>query len=297
MKSEWFDPHKSFLTLRIVWVTVLILVTMSILSAVIIVFNSELELDLSYSGFNHFISIFRFPLAIAALIIPVVALLAANHRSEQTKEQIKVTNSQNIFSNYYKHIEEFIKYLSPRIDKQVDLRFAHSKVFPESSLGDYTISSKLVLLLSELNNVEKEVLEHYPIDFNEPLGIELKNKYYTLIHEIYGFIYRDRSDYRKHITYTKPNEYGDTYLFESISLIKHVFTAIKIAEAVCKFSSEYVSSVRENSLDLQELNKVYVYNREKNQPTFIFEPSKNEQTFNEANENFLKILRKAVILG
>ncbi len=43
MKSEWFDPHKSFLSLKIVWGTVLILATMSISSAVMIVFNSETE--------------------------------------------------------------------------------------------------------------------------------------------------------------------------------------------------------------------------------------------------------------
>ncbi|WP_318438316.1 hypothetical protein [Photobacterium leiognathi] len=298
MKSEWFDPHKSFLSLKIAWGTVLILATMSISSAVMIVFNSELKPDLSYSGFNHFISVFRFPLAIAALIIPVVALLAANHRSEQTKEQIKVTNSQNIFSNYYKHMEEFTKYLLPRVDKEVDLRFAHSKFFPDSSLGDYAISSKLVSLLSELGNVAKEVLEQYPIDFNQSLDIELKKKYYVLIHEVYSFIYRDRDAYIKHITHTRRDDgYEGSYLFESISLIRHTLTAIKITEEACKFSSEYVSPVKELNLKFQDLNKVYIYKRTGDRASFVYEQNKDEQTFEEANENFMDILRKAVTVS
>lgn len=294
MKSEWFNPHKSFLTLKIVWVTVFLLVAMSFLSAALISLNSELKVDLSYSGFNHFISAFRFPLAIAALIIPVIALLAANHRSEQTKEQIRVTNSQNVFSNYYKHMEEFTKYAASRVDTEVDLRFVHGKVYPNSSQGDYAISAELVILLSKLENVTQDVLKYYPSDINEKLNDDLKKKYYVVIHDIYAFIYRNKSDYRKHVTYSKPTEHGDTYLFQSLSMIRHVLKAIEIAEEICKFSVDYVSPFGKVHIKKQKLNSIYVLERTQQTSSLAYAPNKEEQTFEEANQRFVEILNNSL---
>ncbi|EJG1583068.1 hypothetical protein CIF45_RS22770, partial [Vibrio parahaemolyticus] len=110
MTSKYFNPHKSFISLPALWGVVVALSLFSLVLAFIIVANSELDVDLSFTGFNNFLTVFRVPLGILALIIPIVALLAANHRSEQTKEQIRVTNQQNNFANYYKHIEEYEKY-------------------------------------------------------------------------------------------------------------------------------------------------------------------------------------------
>jgi len=294
MKSEWFDPHKSFLALKIVWVTVFVLVMMSTLIVLIIGLNSELVVDLSYSGFNHFISVFRFPLAIAALIIPVIALLAANHRSEQTKEQIRVTNSQNVFSNYYKHIEEFTKYASSRVDKEVDLRFVHGKVYPNSSQGDYAISTELLSLLSQLEDVAQNILDHYPSDINQSLSRDLQKQYYEIIHGIYAFIYRNRDDYRQHVTYSKPSEYGDTYLFESMSLIRHVLKVIQIAEEICKFSVDYVSFVDKVNIELQKFENIYVFQRSQHETPYAYDPNKKDQTFEEANNQFLEILNNSL---
>ena len=47
-----------------------------------------------------------------------MALLAANHRSEQTKAQISSNAQQNLFANFYKHIEEFEKYIDTNTDKE-----------------------------------------------------------------------------------------------------------------------------------------------------------------------------------
>ncbi|MGC9401350.1 hypothetical protein ACP43V_02790 [Vibrio genomosp. F10 str. 9ZC157] len=295
MKAEWFDPHKSFLSLKIVWVMVSILLAMSISSASVILVHSDLESDFSYSGFNYFISVFKFPLAIAALIIPIVALLAANHRSEQTKEQIRVTNSQNVFSNYYKHIEEFTKYLEVRVEKSVDLRFAHNNLYPNASHGDYNISSQVIALLSELDNVISEVLEHYPTDINMPIDADLMKKYYAIINEMYGFIYRHRDDYRQHITYTMPKDHGDSYLFRSKSLIQHSLAAVKILEEACKFSIEYISPVKCLNFTADELKNVYVYKKPENQKTLTFQEQKKDQTFEEANDILIEILKSNVV--
>ncbi|WP_182038966.1 hypothetical protein [Vibrio alginolyticus] len=137
--SDQFDPHSSFITLPIVWQVASLLVGTSTFISIVIICNTPITWDFSADGFNYFISTFRFPIAILALIIPIIALLAANHRSEQTKEQIRAANQQNIFTNYYKHLEEFKKYVDtlniPSVT-DIEIRKLHRKLFPDALYGD-----------------------------------------------------------------------------------------------------------------------------------------------------------------
>lgn len=140
MLSKYFNPNESFLSLKILWAVVAIHFFLAAIVTFFICMNTPLKLDLSSTGFNSFISIFRFPLSILALIIPIVALLAANHRSEQTKEQIRVSNNQNLFQNYYKHLEEFIKYSEAQNNKALQSpRHIHRLLFPNVSSGKYEL--------------------------------------------------------------------------------------------------------------------------------------------------------------
>ncbi|PTP02661.1 hypothetical protein CWN85_08705 [Vibrio splendidus] len=167
-----FDPKKSFFKLRIVWLSFGTLVLIAVFCGILIVVNSDLTRDLSYNGFNFFLSAFRFPLGILAMIIPIVAVLAANHRSEQTKEQIRVTNIQNTFSNHYKHIEEFKKYVEELALEPMDdmrIRRMHKKIFPLSHKGSHAIDSKLIHDFgTECQNIEK-YLKH----INQPMGLDM----------------------------------------------------------------------------------------------------------------------------
>lgn len=145
-KLKMFDPHKSFIELPVVWGTITIITLLALFVTIVIVTNSSLTFDFTSDGFNYFLSAFKFPLGILALIIPIIALLAANHRSEQTKEQIRVTNSQNVFSNHYKHIEEFKKYVEGlKIESVNDVRIRklHKKMFPGSFHGVHSIDADL----------------------------------------------------------------------------------------------------------------------------------------------------------
>jgi hypothetical protein len=293
MNSGLFDPHKSFLSLKIVWVSVIFLFLFSLIIGFVILANSEFVIDLSFTGFNLFIFAFKFPLAIAALIIPIVALLAANHRSEQTKEQIRVTNAQNVFSNYYKHIDEFNKYLSNRVDKEADLRFSHSNIYPSASEGDYSFSENLISLLSQFNELPRDLLSNQPENSNEPLTPEIRKKYYKIIRELYGHVYRDSNDFTKYITRTLEKDYGDTFLFESKSLIKHVLTAIEIIETFCKFSIDYISPI--NELDPSNLNmeKIYVHLKPSDGTIQMPPMNKDEQTFEQANSLLIELLKNS----
>lgn len=294
MKSEWFDPHKSFLSLGVVWVTVGTLLSMSIASASVIINNSELTVDLSFNGFNQFISIFRFPLGIAALIIPMVALLAANHRSEQTKEQIRVTNAQNVFSNYYKHIEEFIKYLDGRVVKDIDLRFVHNKIFPKAAEGDYSLDDRFLLSLYNLDELPALLLKYYPSDSSEKMSSGIININDHNLMKVLSFIYREPNDCIHYTYYEKESTHGNTYLFMSKSLIKSTLETINLVELFCKFSVDYVSPISRLTNHELDLNKIYVYkNRPSNSPRLMANRIE-DQTFEQANEVFLEMLKKIV---
>lgn len=105
-----FDPNSSFFSLPVVWWTAFVIVIISLAFVIFIGCTSDLIYQSGYSGVNKFWDIFKFPISIFALLIPALAVLATNHRSEQTKEVISLTRSQNNFANYYKHLEEFAKH-------------------------------------------------------------------------------------------------------------------------------------------------------------------------------------------
>ena len=63
--------------------------------AAIIIATSPLDWRLDYVGVNNLLIYFKVPLYIASLAFPLVALVATNHRSEQSKKQIEITMEQN----------------------------------------------------------------------------------------------------------------------------------------------------------------------------------------------------------
>lgn len=155
-----FDPNKSFLELPIVINTAAFMFAVSVLIALIILVNlPNKTLLLTYEGFNNLLVILRTPLSITALLIPIIAIYAANHRSAQTKKQMELTNNQisislnqvkiatdnNTFTNRFKHADEFDKYLSDRSSgatiKFTMPRVLHGKLYPGLIRGDLTMDS------------------------------------------------------------------------------------------------------------------------------------------------------------
>lgn len=166
-----FDPQKSLFDLPIVRHTIITAAILSTIVACIIIAHNEENFLFTGDGFNNLIAIYRVPLGILAVGLTLVGIFGANHRSEQTKRQIersfdqinlsnaqmKLTENQNIFSNFYKHIEEFSKYCEDHGSNQRYLapRYLYSQIFDKSFLGDYSISEKF---LSDFSKFIEEVL-------------------------------------------------------------------------------------------------------------------------------------------
>jgi hypothetical protein len=104
--------------------------------------------DPSFEGVNNLMVIFKVPLAILALIIPIVAIIASNHRSVQTAKQIDLVHAQNIFSNYFKHKEEFELYLAKFGDHKEalfkDACYLHRLLYPNALKGDFSVNQDVI---------------------------------------------------------------------------------------------------------------------------------------------------------
>lgn len=135
-----FNPKKSFFELPVVRWAIGIHVAIASASALAILITGDYGFSPTADGFNRFLTDFKLPIGFLAMLIPVMALLATNHRSEQTREQIRVAESQNVFANYYKHMEEFERYykFDPETQCSIDARYIYSKVFSGSHRGDYS---------------------------------------------------------------------------------------------------------------------------------------------------------------
>jgi hypothetical protein len=182
-----FDPDVGFLQLKAVTHIICIFFTISIVSAVTIICNTDLFLQLDADGFNNAAEKFRVPLAIATLSIPFLALVAATHRSEQTRKQmeltrlqiektahqIQITANQNNFTNYYKHIEEFEKFCDKIKRDNYNLtspRKLHTQLFTSARSGDYKIDS---FILSDFKQHIDQIVE-ISETFNELKGSEIR---------------------------------------------------------------------------------------------------------------------------
>lgn len=145
-----FDPSRSFFSLPVVRWTFAIVAVCAGLSCLAIIASTDLAFDSSANGFNEFLSIFRFPLGVTALLIPVMAIYATNYRSVQQKQQIQLAGAQNEFANYYKHLEEFQKhYLECWFDFELLImrpgikpRNYHGLFYKNARTGDYQVDQE-----------------------------------------------------------------------------------------------------------------------------------------------------------
>ncbi|WP_416638280.1 hypothetical protein [Pseudomonas sp. OHS18] len=168
MKKNHFDPNTSFIDLPILRKTIYFSLTAAGIISGVIFYFSELTPNLSFEGFNQAITVFKAPLGILGVTIPFIALLAANHRSEQTKEQMRLASENNNFSNYFKHADEFEQFVEKHHKKEsieiISARSFHKLSFPEARNGNYIAAKEITLRTKNTISLAakgvKEINEH-----------------------------------------------------------------------------------------------------------------------------------------
>lgn len=98
--------------------------------------------QLDSEGFRNYLELYRLPLGVLAMAVPLVAVVSSNHRSTQAAANLQAQQRQNAFSNYYSHLQEFTAFYlsSPQIENAIlrlkpeyepfDPRHIHSMLFP-----------------------------------------------------------------------------------------------------------------------------------------------------------------------
>lgn len=186
------DPLKSFIELPILWLMVTILFSIAIIIAFIIYSNSNIDYRLDYIGINSLVEIFKIPLSILAIIITFIAILATTHRSVQTREQILTTTKQNSFSNYYKHIDEFEKYITTSIPNKTthfhNFRFTYKYLFPNSFEGDYSTNKEFLNIIEQEFSKCISLLKYFNKDEHAP-PFNIFYEVHLIIDTVFDFIF------------------------------------------------------------------------------------------------------------
>jgi hypothetical protein len=170
-----FDPQKTLFAQLGFRLSLLAPIIISLCLMISLVVTENLCLNWSVEGFANFLTIFALPIGVAGLSIPLVAVCASQHRSvqsaaqiEATQIQIKAANSQNLLTNYYKHLEEFKKYIEDEIEKEeIGIKYSYRKlhkvVFTDIKSGDdkpsssflSNLASQLTIISEHLAKAEK----------------------------------------------------------------------------------------------------------------------------------------------
>ena len=107
--------------------------------------NNNFTMCFSSGCINNFFELYKFPLSILGLSVPLTAIVAALHRSEEAHLQIEETLKQNTFNNYIKHQEEFFKLLE-KIELKCSCRFTdpltlYRRIFPKNNYSYFTFAA------------------------------------------------------------------------------------------------------------------------------------------------------------
>lgn len=114
-------------------------------------------------AYTEFLKIYRLPLGVLASLIPLLALVAANHRSIQSAANLKAQLANNAFTNYYKHLEEFMKAaekLHNDFHKHVDVRVLHRNLYPDAPSGDPRVAPRAFEPFQSLSEAVNAVHDH-----------------------------------------------------------------------------------------------------------------------------------------
>lgn len=124
-------------------------ITVALITAFIFTLDINLYWNFTPEGMNNFLNLFKLPIGISSLSLPLAAVVAANHRSMQTAKQILEQNSQNIFSNHLEHRRYFGNFMEEREPfKHIEVEVAslYELLFPHAVEGILKPQEKPIML-------------------------------------------------------------------------------------------------------------------------------------------------------
>ncbi|EOW7148443.1 hypothetical protein ACOZ82_001970 [Vibrio parahaemolyticus] len=258
------QPDVRFFGLRLVKFVSVIFGSVFIFTlAVTLLDTSALDWKLNVEGLKFFfLDAMKVPGSILAFYLAVLGLIGANHRSEQTKKQIEEARVQNDFANYYKHQEEFLKYVEEINHKgrfiSSNMRALHQTLFPKSRVRDFSVGYREILNVDNLiNSFVKSVPLLFDPDEHESALKALNDVKVIISHD---FNLRNSSAVKVHTVIGDNDPWGDgsslylhKFIDEFVDMVSHV-------DALFKFDPDYVASEKmfifflTNWLEIEEVD-------------------------------------------
>jgi hypothetical protein len=96
----------------IFWLQIVLLSATLISTLIIAVAAKNVGLQLDGLGLRNFFLLYEIPLKLATATFAVFAIWLTLERISQTERQLDIMSDHNKFNNYYKHIDEFVKFVS-----------------------------------------------------------------------------------------------------------------------------------------------------------------------------------------
>ncbi|NQZ83750.1 MAG: hypothetical protein HRT52_22360 [Colwellia sp.] len=137
---------KSFFRQLHVWIVMIFTLGLALYVSNQIIDADNLKIAENFGATNAqlFMDSFKLPIGIIAAGLSILLLLATQHRSEQTAEQIRLTNeananslTQNTLKNYYESISDFEKYIDTNFHSDLikikNKRQLYKLFFPDNS--------------------------------------------------------------------------------------------------------------------------------------------------------------------
>lgn len=117
------------ITHKVLNISNIVLIITILISSILIITNSKIKFDFSSNGFNTFLEIFKFPLALSAALLATLTLTYSIERMRQFEQQLIMFSRNNRFNNYFRFNEEFSKYFENQ-----ELFSLYKKAFPNNSV-------------------------------------------------------------------------------------------------------------------------------------------------------------------
>ncbi|HGK4849041.1 TPA: hypothetical protein ACJ2X1_000378 [Yersinia enterocolitica] len=164
----------------------------------------DTTLDISANGYNKFLSIYRLPIGVLSLSIPLVAIVAHIHRTIQTAEQLNAARKKNIADSFFSHhkfITDALTKVAPRKVK-ISNKYCELKIedpfqiynifFKESSYDDGVNTSRINIARNEiitlLDDVNTEIKNASEKSTSDTIKIKKLNKLIKSIAELTSFL-------------------------------------------------------------------------------------------------------------
>lgn len=148
--------------------------------------------DISNDSWENLIDIYSFPIKCAAAELALITITVTLYRIKQTKEQIRIIDENNRFSNYFKYYDEFKKYFLTSV-KTINLKNI-SGYGPDDQIfrplytffygGSYKtfdpkINEEILIMIKDFKiTLSKSILNKNETKFNDYISSSSVNLYF-----------------------------------------------------------------------------------------------------------------------